>query len=63
MDDIEDADKDNRPLKFFYGLVIRKVKEEQNADKFQRFGWMYIDKVEGYKIMEDERNWRTILLV
>lgn len=63
MDDTEHADKDNRPLEFFYGLVIRKVKEEQNADKFQRFGWMFVDKLEGYKIMEGERNWRTILLV
>lgn len=63
MDDTEHTDKDTRPLELFYGLVVRRVKQGQHAEKLERFGWMFIDKVEGYKIMEDERNWRTILLV
>lgn len=62
-DDTEYKDTDTRPLERFYGLVIRDYKQGEEAGKVKRFGWMSLEKVEGYKITEDERNWRTITLV
>lgn len=51
------------PLKYFHGLVIRRFKEEQIDEKWERFGSTIIFGFEGNKIMEDGKNWKTITLV
>lgn len=54
-----DADK---AMSSFYGLVIRRAGDEQ-TEKMQRIGWMFLDGKEGSKIREDEQNWKTVTLV
>lgn len=46
----------------FGGLVIKSAGDEQ-AGKMQRIGWLFLEGKEGFKIREDEKNWKTVTLV
>lgn len=46
----------------FMGLVLKSAGDEQEG-KMQRIGWLILEGKEGFKIREDEKNWKTVTLV
>lgn len=56
-------DTATKPIAYFYGLVIRRSGQGEETEKLERLGTMEVGKVEGNRILEDQRNWRSITLV
>lgn len=52
-----------KPFETFIGLVIQKLEQGQHAGSLKRIGRMSIDRAQGYRILEDKENWKTVTLV
>lgn len=62
VNDTDDKDRSTRPLDTFHGLVIRRF-HQGGVERLERLGCMWFDRTEGYAILEDKQNWRTISIV